>query len=248
MRIFLSLAYRGTHYCGWQRQPGDPSVQAALEEALSTILRQDVALTGCGRTDSGVHARAYVAHCDVEGALPPAFLAGLNSLLPADIAVYAASHVHADAHARYDAYERSYEYHISLRKEPFITETSWLFPQAGRLELEKLQSAADLLPQYDYFFPFCKTHSGVDSYACALREARWERRSAEHRLVFHVTANRFLRGMVRLMVGACVNVALGKIALDDVRRALERQETLKKSFSVPPEGLALTGVRYPFSF
>lgn len=244
-RYFLTLSYRGTRYSGWQIQPNAISVQATLEEAISTILRQKIDLTGCGRTDTGVHARYYVAHFDAEGDLPPRFLNGLNSLLPADIAVSAIQPVASGAHARYDAYERSYEYHISFRKDPFSTETAWFYPQFARLDLQKMQETASLLPHYKSFFPFCKTDSGVDAYNCDLKRATWEILPDGSGLIFHITANRFLRGMVRLIVGACVQTGIGQLSVAAVQEALEKQQHLPKSLSVPPQGLFLTAVKYP---
>lgn len=247
MRFFLTLSYLGTHYCGWQRQPGDRSVQETLEEALNTVLRVPTEVVGCGRTDTGVHARYYVAHFDCGQALPSKLLFNLNGILPQDIAVQAITPVAPDAHARYDAFERSYRYHIALRKDPFANGLAWQYPQGEKLDLQKMNAVAALLPQYAEFFPFCKTHSGVNSYACQLKSAFWENHAEAQRLVFHITANRFLRGMVRLIVGACVSVGLGKIDLEDVRGALEAQRILKKSWSVPPEGLFLTAVKYPYA-
>lgn len=246
MRYFLTLSYLGTHYSGWQVQPNAPSVQATLERALTTILREKIEVTGCGRTDAGVHARYYVAHFDANEKLPPTFLRGLNSILPQDIAVHTVRPVHSEAHARYDAFERSYAYYIALRKDPFATETAWFFPQNGKLDLKNMQKVADLLLRYNSFFPFCKTDSGVEGFDCALKSAFWEHRPDEFRLIFHVTANRFLRGMVRLIVGACINVGLGKIEVEDVKLALDEQKALKKSLSVPPQGLFLTDVKYPY--
>lgn len=246
MRYFLTLSYLGTRYSGWQVQPNALSVQTTLESALTTILRQPVGVTGCGRTDAGVHARYYVAHFDAEGDMPPTFLNGLNSLLPRDIAVYDVRPVRPEAHARYDAFERSYEYHIALRKDPFATETTWFFPQSGKLNIKKIQEIADLLPKYTEFFPFCKTDSGAEGYACELKRAFWTHKPEDYRLIFHITANRFLRGMVRLIVGACINAALGKIDVSDVKWALDEQKPLKKSLSVPPQGLFLTVVKYPY--
>ena len=246
MRYFLTLAYRGTQYAGWQRQPNAVSVQETLELALRTILRQQVDLTGCGRTDTGVHARYYVAHADVAGALPPTLLNGLNSLLPDDIAVFDIVPVPGDAHARYDAFERSYEYTITLRKDPFSVDTAWFYPQGHRLDLRNMEAVAGLIPHFETFFPFCKSHSGVDSYACAIKQCAWAFDEADYRLVFRISANRFLRGMVRLIVGACVQAGQGQITVEDVRIALENQTPLKKSWSVPPHGLALTGVKYPY--
>ena len=243
-RYFLTLAYRGTHYNGWQIQPNAPSVQATLENAISTILRQKIGITGCGRTDTGVHARYYVAHFDLADDLPPNFLNGLNSLLPADIAVYDIQAVDSNAHARFDAFERSYTYHISFRKDPFLTETAWFYPQFQRLDLDKMTAVANLLPQYEAFFPFCKTNSGLDAYHCTLKKANWESLPDNHGLVFHITANRFLRGMVRLIVGACIQTGVGQLSIAAVKEALEKQAHLPKSLSAPPQGLSLTEVRY----
>jgi tRNA pseudouridine38-40 synthase len=246
MRYFLTLSYRGTRYAGWQIQPNAPTVQATLESALSTILREKIGITGCGRTDTGVHASYYVAHFDFEGMLPPAFLNGLNSLLPNDIAVHEIRPVQPEAHARFDAYERSYQYVVSLRKDPFSVETAWHYPQYQLLDFEKMQLVAALLPRYSAFFPFCKSDSGLEHYACNLKSAFWEQRPDSHQWVFHITANRFLRGMVRLIVGACVQVGRGQLQMATVQAALEDQIALKKSLSVPPQGLFLTDVKYPF--
>lgn len=245
MRYFLQLSYLGQHFNGWQVQPDAPSVQATLEQALGTLLRHPTPVTGCGRTDAGVHARYYVAHFDGPP-LPPSFLLGLNSLLPPDIAVYAVAPMAPDAHARFDAFERSYAYHITTRKDPFDQHTCWHYRSGRPLDLAKLQAAADLLPHYTAFAPFCKTHSDVDSYDCGLTRAQWEALPGRHHLVFHITANRFLRGMVRLIVGACVQVSKGQLSLEALEHALDTQTPLPKSLSVPPQGLALTGVRYPY--
>lgn len=246
MRYFLTLAYNGQPFCGWQRQPREISVQETLENALSTLLREPILVTGCGRTDTGVHARHYVAHFDAILPLPDRFLSSLNSLLPKSIAVYHVQVVPPTAHARFDAYKRSYEYHLSYRKDPFGNGLVWFYPQASRMDRAKLQEVADLLPQYDSFLPFCKTHSGVEHYRCQLESAHWEWRASQELLVFHISANRFLRGMVRLIVGACVQTALGKLQVDQVREALEQQMPLPKNLSVPPDGLYLTDIRYPY--
>jgi tRNA pseudouridine38-40 synthase len=257
-RYFLSLAYLGTHYNGWQRQPNAPSVQAVLEQALSTVLRQQVEVTGCGRTDAGVHARYFVAHFDAvvtePSLLPTAeqpadrLLFSLNGLLPPDISIFGCAPVSDGAHARFDATARIYEFVLSKRKNPFLTFTAWHYPQAQRLNIAAMQDVAALLPQYEAFYPFCKTHSGVDHYRCAIQHAYWEDRPEEQLLVFHIGANRFLRGMVRLIVGACVQVGAGQISLAAVQEALDKQQSLRTALSVPPQGLSLTGVEYPFRF
>lgn len=243
-RYFLTLAYRGTRYHGWQIQPNAPSVQETLETALTTILRQKIDVTGCGRTDTGVHARYYVAHFDAAGDLPPTFLNGLNSLLPEDIAVFDIVPVVPSAHARYDAYERSYAYHISFRKDPFLTETAWFYPQFKQLDRDKMAEMANLLLQYDSFFPFCKTNSGLEAYHCTLKAAHWEILPDARGLIFHISANRFLRGMVRLIVGASVQVGVGQLSFADIKNALDQQIHLPKSLSAPPQGLFLTDVKY----
>ncbi len=243
-RYFLSLAYHGRPFSGWQRQPNAPSVQGALEDALSTLLRTPVAVTGCGRTDSGVHARNYMAHFDAPDGLTDAFLNGLNSILLPAIAVYGLRAMHATAHARFDAIERRYVYGISLRKDPFLTETAWFFPQGQRMDRDALHAVAALLPRHQAFRPFAKADSGLDSFACDVRQAYWEERA--HMLVFHIVANRFLRGMVRLIVGACVQAAMGQIEVAAIAEALENQSPLQKSLSAPPQGLFLTDIKYPY--
>jgi tRNA pseudouridine38-40 synthase len=245
MRFFIELSYSGTRYCGWQRQPNGLSVQESLETALSTILREKIDLTGCGRTDTGVHARYYVAHFDCSHPLPPTFVQGMNSLLPPDIALFSATEVAAEAHARFDAYERSYAYHITLRKDPFATEQAWHYVLHHQLDLQKMADTAALLTRFQAFAPFCKSHSGMDEFDCLLKTAYWDFQPEQHRYVFHISANRFLRGMVRLIVGACIHVGTGKLRLEEVQYALESQTPLKKNLSVPPQGLFLTGVKYP---
>jgi tRNA pseudouridine38-40 synthase len=248
MRYLLTLAYHRRRYVGWQRQPTGVSVQATVEQALSTLLGAPIEVVGCGRTDAGVHAAYYVAHFDCDGALPATALKGLNSLLPADVAAYGLAAVPPDAHARFDAFERSYVYRLALRKNPFQTETAWFLPRAHDLDAEKMQAVADLLPQYQEFLPFCKTHSGLKTFHCTVKTAEWKFRPDDRLWTFHITANRFLRGMVRLVVGACVRAGLGQIEVDAVRAALDRQEPLGKSRSAPAHGLFLTAVKYPFAF
>lgn len=246
LRYFLTLSYRGTRYAGWQSQPNATSVQSVIEAAMSTVARENIAVTGCGRTDAGVHARYYVAHFDAQNHLPRTFLQGVNSLLPDDIAVHELRQVAASAHARYDACERSYEYHIALCKDPFTTDLAWHYPQHALLNFEKMQAMAFMLPQFEAFAPFCKSDSGLEHFRCRLKSAIWEMKPDEHRWVFHISANRFLRGMVRLIVGASIRVGRGQLLLEELRDALEQQIPLKKSLSAPPHGLFLTDVRYPF--
>lgn len=245
-RYFLSLAYNGSNYHGWQKQPKHVSIQQTLEEAFSTILGQKIEITGCGRTDSGVHAKQYFAHFNFAGEFPEAFLRRINKYLPKDIAIYQLFQTHWDAHARFDAYHRSYEYHLRFNKDPFHLQTSYQYTYPVWPDLEKMQQAARLISHYDEFFPFCKTNHDAKTLICEIRRSEWIYYEDEARLVYHVSANRFLRGMVRLLVGMCINVGLDKIPLSEVKKALDQQTQLRMSTSAPARGLFLTDIRYPF--
>lgn len=245
MRYFIELSYLGTGFSGWQKQPQAPSIQAELERVFSLLLRQPVEVVGCGRTDAGVHARYYVAHLDVEEALPDNFLHRANRFLPAGIAVHSAQIVPQDAHARFSALERGYAYYVHCEKDPFKQGLSYYFPFCSRLAFAKLQEAAQLIVQYENFYPFCKSKSDARHMRCELQYIAWERTADQRQLVFSIGANRFLRGMVRLMVGACLQVGLGKISLAELQRALDEQTRLSQAWSVPAEGLYLTEVKYP---
>jgi tRNA pseudouridine38-40 synthase len=244
MRYFLHLSYNGTRFCGWQRQPQNLSVQEKLEEGLAILLRQPIEVTGCGRTDAGVHARAYIAHFDWVGVFPTHFLERLNKLIGRDIAVIGIEPVADDAHARFDAIARSYEYHIGFVKNPFGQETEWFYPfPIENLDRDKMQAAAKLLLNYKEFAPFCRTRSDAKTMICELSRSEWI--FEENSAVYHVTSNRFLRGMVRMIVGACVNVGLSQVTMEELRSALDDQRMIVKSYSVPAEGLYLTKIVYP---
>lgn len=243
MRYFIQLAYNGTAYYGWQRQPAARSVQQSLEESFSTILGQAIEITGCGRTDTGVHATFYIAHFDFEGHFPEGFLRRINKFLPADVVIYDIYPVKADAHARFDAYYRAYAYHLSLVKDPFQQHTAYFYPFADKLRPELMQEAAALVAQYELFLPFCKTGSDAQTMRCQIHRSEWV--FGEREMVYHIAANRFLRGMVRLVVGMCLSVGNGQLSLDEVRYALDEQKPLPKSLSVSPAGLFLCEVRYP---
>ncbi len=245
MRYFAELSYQGSQYCGWQKQPSSPSVQASIEEHLSTIVQKETPIVGCGRTDTGVHARLYYAHFDVEPTLPPNCLHRLNKLLPEDIAIHRILPLSDTAHARFDAHHRAYEYHLHFQKTPFLNNLSYLYPYSQRPDKNKMAAASALLLQYEAFFPFCKSNSDAQTMNCQLTEARWDFTDEGH-WVFHIAANRFLRGMVRLIVGMCLNVGLDKVSLEEVTTALDKQERLNKNWSVAPEGLFLTDIRYPY--
>lgn len=245
MRYFLKLSYLGTAYCGWQRQPNARTVQQTIEEAISMILRTPTQILGCGRTDTGVHASTYYAHFDAE-AVPKRFLYALNAILPDDIAISEVLPLHADAHARFDATLRSYIYFIDTEKNPFAQNLAWQYPQGRTMALQDLQAAADILMDYEDFYTFCKSDNNLNTFKVQLKEARWEYQKESKRFVFHISGNRFLRGMVRLVVGGCVQVAKGQIELGELRTALDKQIRLPKPLSVPAEGLFLCRIEYPF--
>ncbi len=244
MRWQIHLSYLGTNYCGWQKQPSSPSVQQTIEEAFTLILKQPIAIVGCGRTDTGVHARAYVAHAEViDVQLTDKVVYQINAVLPLDISINEISEVHENFHARFDAVERHYKYYLHFNKNPFLNGTSYYFHQQTALDPSRLHAAAALLMEYDEFLPFCKTGSDADHFRCELTESKWV--INEERATYSIKANRFLRGMVRLTVGACINVAMGKPTLNDLRECLERQTTLNHAWSVPAEGLFLEKIIYP---
>ncbi|MFD2603516.1 tRNA pseudouridine(38-40) synthase TruA [Flavobacterium suzhouense] len=243
MRYFIEFAYNGKNYCGWQFQPHSPSVQETLNKALSTLLKTEIDVVGAGRTDTGVHAKQMFAHFDHEEIVDTAQLVKrLNSFLPADIVVYRFIPLHNDAHARFDATRRTYEYHIHTFKNAFDHEGSWY--NFHKLDVEKMNEAAQLLFNYTDFKCFSKTHTDVKTFNCDIMEAHWEQH--DNKLVFTVSADRFLRNMVRAIVGTLVNVGLGKISVNDVATIIESRDRNQAGFSVPAHGLYLTKVIYPY--
>ena len=244
MRWRIDLAYQGTQYSGWQKQPGDITVEQTLEEAFSMILREPIEITGCGRTDAGVHARKYTAHMDVSGDHDIIkTIYQVNSVLPHDIAVHSIREVDAQFHARYDATARQYKYYINFIKDPFLKNLSLYFNISAALRQDLMQDAAQMLLHYEEFLPFCKTGSDANHYRCILNQSEWG--FTHGHAIYTVGANRFLRGMVRLIVGACLNIGLEKISLKDLEESLKSQSPLLLQWSVPPEGLFLENVMYP---
>lgn len=244
MRYFIELSYNGTRYAGWQRQPNAMSVQQIIEEKLAILLRQPISVIGCGRTDAGVHASQFFLHFDFEKPFPEHFMERMNKLLPADIAFHRIVEMADNAHTRYDAVKRAYAYHLGFYKNPFTTETAYFFPQWSKLNIDRMQAAAALLLHYDAFYPFCKSNTDVKTMNCQLFRSEWEVLPHQKGMIFHIEANRFLRGMVRLITGMCLNVGMGKLSINTVQTALDRQERLNKSLSAPPNGLFLTEVIY----
>ena len=244
MRYFLQLSYLGKNYNGWQVQPNAPSVQAEIERVLTTILRTKIEIIGCGRTDTGVHASEYFAHFDVENVLPDYFLQSVNRLLPYDIVIHNAFQVADDAHTRFDATRRSYQYHLTAKKSPFDKDIATLIFNFDALNKEKMQEAAAILLEHKEFMPFCKSNHDAKTLRCDLYRSEWEWDLENKKAIYHISANRFLRGMVRLIVGMCLKIGEGKITIEELREALDKQTLLKKATSAKPEGLFLTEVFY----
>lgn len=249
MRRFIKLGYDGSGFCGWQRQPSDPSVQQTLEEAMSVILRQPVSVTGARRTDTGVHARTMFAHFDFEGKLPDQsrLLNGINRLCGNLISVNKIIDVHPDAHARFDATSRTYKYFVSFEKSPFLRGISWYCPSG--LDVEAMNKSAEMLLHTDDFTSFAKLHSDAKTNICRVTEARWDswdNQFGTRGIVFTITADRFLRNMVRAVVGTLVDVGRGKISENDFRNIIESRNRCNAGTSMPAHALFLWDIKYPY--
>lgn len=243
MRYFIKLAYNGSLYHGWQIQPNAASVQETLNKALSVLLHSDISLMGAGRTDTGVHAREMYAHFDFETVFDiPKLIHKLNSYLPKDIVIYTIFPVNEEAHCRFDAIKRTYEYHIHLFKDAFLHEQSWYVNQS--LDIDLMNEAAQLLLNYTDFQCFSKVNTDVNTFDCSIYEAYWKKE--DNKLIFTISANRFLRNMVRAIVGTLVNIGLHKINIADFIRIIESKNREKAGFSVPAHGLYLTKIVYPY--
>ena len=259
-RYFIHLAYNGANYNGWQTQPELPTVQETLEKALTTLLRQPIAVVGCGRTDTGVHASDFYAHFDyvptsqqvdkstsgcedsLTRSLVDSLTFKLNNLLPPDIVIYDIFPVADNAHARFDAIARTYQYHVSDRRLPFRQ------GQYCRIyykpDIEKMNEGARMLMGYEDFTSFAKLHTQVKTNICHLTEAHWDEVGDEW--VFTIRSNRFLRNMVRSVTGTLLDVGRGKLSLDGLREIIVRKDRCAAGVSMPACGLFLTKVEYPY--
>lgn len=247
MRYFIHLAYNGAPFHGWQIQPGQVTVQETLERCLSLLLRgRHIAVTGCGRTDAGVHALRFYAHFDSEQVFSAGSLqrlqAKLNSFLPPQMAVYEIFPVADEANARFSAISRTYQYYISQAKNPFTGPFRWVCHKP--LDIETMNEAADLLLHNDDFASFTKGGVQAGSFICHVTEARWK--AAGEDLVFTITANRFLRNMVRAIAGTLVEAGLGKITVEDFQHIINQKDRCEAGASMPARALFLTDVRYPW--
>lgn len=245
-RYFIYLGYNGKNYCGWQVQPNGVTVQQQLEEALATLLREPVPVTGAGRTDAGVHARMMVAHFDREEAIADlTFLAEkLNRLLPKDIAVYRIMAVCPEAHARFDAVSRTYKYYITTKKDPFNYERVCRIH--GNPDFAAMNEACAILYEYIDFTSFSKLHTDVKTNNCRITHAAWEQEGDVW--VFTITADRFLRNMVRAIVGTLLEVGRGKLNPEGFRKVIEAKDRGRAGTSAPGHALFLHNVTYPEKF
>ncbi len=242
MRYFIQLSYNGTHFCGWQIQPDSPSVQEELNKALSTLLRQEILVVGAGRTDTGVHAKQMFAHFESTIDIDVEDLAfRLNRLLVPDIAIQNITTVDADAHARFSATSRSYQYFVSAKKDPFLVDWSWQIER--KLNLEAMNNCAKALLGEQDFSCFSKSKTQTKTNLCTVETAFWEEK--EGLLIFNITANRFLRNMVRAIVGTLVDVGLNKLDYNGFVSIIEQKNRENAGLSAPAKGLYLTQVKYP---
>lgn len=244
MRYFLEFSYNGKAYHGWQNQPNAISVQEVLEKALSTILKSQISVMGAGRTDAGVHASQMFAHFDFEGEINSKDLVyKLNSFLPKDIVVVDVFIVNNEAHTRFDALSRTYHYKISTSKNVFNYD--FAYEMQLPLDVNTMNEACKILFQYKDFQCFSKSNTDVKTYNCDIKEAQWIQNP--NQLVFTITADRFLRNMVRAIVGTMVSIGLGKLKPEALHNIIASKDRSNAGFSVPAHGLYLVEITYPDS-
>lgn len=242
MRYFLELSYNGKNYHGWQIQPNVISVQEKINEGLTKLLRTTINIMGAGRTDAGVHASQMYAHFDVESTIDTVLIIDrLNSFLPEDIVILNLFEVEEKSHARFHAISRSYEYRIYLGRNPFLLDTTWQIYR-NKLDVNKMNEAVKLLLNHSDFKCFSKT-ADVNTYICDVTFAEWKQ--TDNLLIFHISANRFLRNMVRAIVGTLIDVGMSKISIEDFKKIMDSRSRSEAGFSVPARGLFLTHVEYP---
>ena len=242
MRFFLEFSYAGTQYHGWQRQTNAISVQQVMENALKTLLKIDVPLLAAGRTDTGVHARQMFAH--FEATLIPEvqkqLVYHLNQFLPNDIVIHSLRSVHPNVHARFDALSRTYEYHITAGKSAFGNDLHYSFSKP--LDMESMNIATEILMEYEDFECFSKSNTDVKTYLCEISYAKWNK--TKNGYIFTITANRFLRNMVRAIVGTLIEIGLRKKKINDLHQIIASKSRSEAGFSVPAQGLFLTNIEY----
>lgn len=243
MRYFIELSYNGKNYHGWQIQPNAITVQEVLQNTLSTLLKQDIDVVGAGRTDAGVHAKQLFAHFDLDSQLPENILFKCNAFLPRDIAIHDIFQVPNEAHARFDALSRTYHYRISIERNVFNFDFAYNLQR--NLDVDAMNKACNILLQYNDFQCFSKANTDVKTYHCNIMQAQWSITNGE--LLFEIKADRFLRNMVRAVVGTLINIGLDKISIEDLHGIIESKDRGEAGYSVPAHGLYLVNVEYPKS-
>lgn len=246
MRYFVELSYNGKNYHGWQIQPNEVSVQETVEKAFSLLLKTNISVVGCGRTDTGVHAIQYFLHFNYKEEIDKEKLKfKLNSFLPRDIVIFQIIKVADDAHARFHAVSRSYQYRISLYKDVFMKDLS-LEVSHIVLDIDEMNKAAEVLMLYTDFKCFSRTKTDVKTFDCSITKAYWERKG--NQLIFNISANRFLRNMVRAIVGTLLEVGKGRMSIKEFKSVIESRDRTMAGASVKAKGLYLSAVSYPSSF
>lgn len=240
-RYFVYLAYNGANYCGWQIQPNGLSVQEVIEKSLSTLLRMPITIVGAGRTDAGVHAREMAAHFEAEVQDVTLLTNKLNRILPKDIVVYKIVRVKEDAHARFDATSRLYRYYLTTQKDPFMY--PYKYKVHGSIDIEMMNKCSRILFEYIDFTSFSKLHTDVKTNDCKIIHAQWEQQGEDY--VFTIQANRFLRNMVRAVVGTLLEAGRGKLDEVGMRRVIEAKDRAVAGLSVPAHALFLEEIEYP---
>lgn len=244
MRYFFEISYHGKNYNGWQTQKNGVGVQTVVEEALTQLLRHPIAIVGSGRTDTGVHCEQQFFHSDIDRAFDAEDLVQrLNAYLPRDIAIKSVRPVKGDASARYDAIERSYRYEITRVKNPMLEGLAWHFFKS--LDIQTMNKAAALLVGEHDFECFSKVKTDVNHFICTVKNAEWK--TEGEKLIFYISANRFLRGMVRAIVGTLLDVGAGKFTIEDFQHIIRSRDRRRAGANVPAHGLYLARVRYPAS-
>ncbi len=242
-RYFIELAYNGKNYHGWQSQPNSITIQEVIEKCLSLQLREKIEIVGAGRTDTGVHAKFYVAHfdCNIDNLdSDNNYIYKINNFLPKDIAIFKIYKVKNDAHTRFDAKSRTYEYHITTKKDPFNNDFAVEYYDS--LNIEAMNKAAELLYNYTDFTSFSKLHTDTMTNNCDVSLAKWE--IINDKLIFTIKADRFLRNMVRAIVGTLLEIGKGRMTLDDFKTIIELKDRKKAGTSAPAKGLYLVDIEY----
>lgn len=243
-RYFIFLSYSGSSYFGWQIQPEAVSVQGVLDKGLSTLLNEEIKTTGAGRTDTGVHAAFFCAHFESvrsDLATDPTFMFRLNRFLPRDISISAIRTVRPDAHARFSALSRTYKYYVSRTKDPFCGHFSWYI--YGSIDVEKMNEACEKLLSHSDFTSFSRLHSGAKTNICRITAAGWK--EEDDKLIFTIRADRFLRNMVRAIVGTMIDIGQGKTSVEEFEAIIESKDRCRAGKSAPATGLFLTAIEYP---